>query len=59
MQLDPQTGKIVRFEDRWNHNKLNGLFSWPFRRFNALTLPLLIRVPPETKQALQADRKHL
>lgn len=54
MERDPTTGKITRFEDRWNHKPLGGVFSWPFRRLNALTLPLLVGVPADAKRAVQA-----
>lgn len=53
MQRDPTTNKITKFEDRWNHKPLGGVFSWPFRRFNALSLPLLVGVPKETKLAVE------
>ncbi|TKY85362.1 hypothetical protein EX895_005524 [Sporisorium graminicola] len=56
MQRDPTTNKITRFEDRWNHKPLGGFFSWPFRRLNAFTLPLLVGVPNETKQAVAPGR---
>ncbi|SPO26819.1 uncharacterized protein UTRI_04130_B [Ustilago trichophora] len=52
MQRNPQSGKITRFEDRWNHKPLGGVLGWPFRRLNALTLPLLVGVPKEAKSAL-------
>lgn len=57
MQLDPQTKKIINFEDRWNHKPLNGVLSWPFRRLNAVTLPLFISVPKASKEAV--NRKEL
>ena len=57
MQRDAATGKITRFEDRWNHKPLGGYLSWPFRRLNAYTLPWLVGVPKETKQALDPKAK--
>ncbi|SJX63573.1 uncharacterized protein SRS1_14327 [Sporisorium reilianum f. sp. reilianum] len=53
MQRDPATNTITRFEDRWNHKPLGGVFSWPFRRLNAFTLPWIVGVPKETKQVMQ------
>ncbi|SPO26541.1 uncharacterized protein UTRI_04130 [Ustilago trichophora] len=52
MQRNEQSGKITRFEDRWNHKPLGGVFGWPFRRLNALTLPFLVAVPNEAKFAV-------
>lgn len=50
-----EAGKVVRFEDRWNHKPLGGALGWPFRRLNALTLPWLVGVPGDTKQAVGKD----
>ncbi|SNX84890.1 uncharacterized protein MEPE_03599 [Melanopsichium pennsylvanicum] len=57
MERDENTGKVKRFEDRWNHKPLGGILGWPFRRLNALTLPLLVGVPDDTKQAINQDKK--
>ncbi|PWZ00301.1 hypothetical protein BCV70DRAFT_200459 [Testicularia cyperi] len=57
MERDPQTNKITRFEDRWNHKPLGGAFSWPFRRLNAVTMPFLVGVPQDTKEMI--DRSDL
>ncbi|KIS68772.1 uncharacterized protein UMAG_10657 [Mycosarcoma maydis] len=45
-------GRITRFEDRWNHTALPGTLAWPFRRLNAITLPWLVAVAAESKNAL-------
>ncbi len=47
-----ENNKITRFEDRWNHKPLGGVLGWPFRRLNAVSLPFLIGVPGEAKQAV-------
>ncbi|GAC99225.1 hypothetical protein PHSY_006825 [Pseudozyma hubeiensis SY62] len=51
MERDAE-GKVVRFEDRWNHKPLGGVLGWPFRRANALVLPWIVGVPGESKQAV-------
>lgn len=48
-----EDGKVTRFEDRWNHKPLGGTLGWPFRRLNAVTLPLLVGVPKETQGAVK------
>lgn len=50
-----ENNKITRFEDRWNHKPLGGALGWPFRRLNAVTMPWLVGVPKETKQAVGHD----
>lgn len=52
MHLDAQ-GKVVSFEDRWNHKPMGGAISWPFRRLNALAMPWIVGVPKEAKQGVQ------
>ena len=43
--------RVTRFEDRWGHKPMNGTISWPFRRLNAFTMPWLISVPKDAKEA--------
>ncbi|GAK64647.1 uncharacterized protein PAN0_006d2861 [Moesziomyces antarcticus] len=43
--------RVTRFEDRWGHKEMNGKLGWPFRRLNAFTMPWLISVPNDAKDA--------
>ncbi|EST04924.1 hypothetical protein PSEUBRA_005722 [Kalmanozyma brasiliensis GHG001] len=48
-----EDGKVTRFEDRWNHKPMGSSLGWPFRRLNAVTMPLIIGVPKETQGAVK------
>ncbi len=52
MERDAE-GKVVKFEDRCESQAVGWQPGWPFRRLNALTLPLLVGVPKETQGAVK------
>ncbi|KAK1830189.1 hypothetical protein QBC39DRAFT_354398 [Podospora conica] len=52
-------GKIVRLEDRWDGKLPEGMFSEAFRKINAVTVPMMVKVPKteEEDRKMQAERE--
>jgi len=52
-------GKIVRVEDLWNGKLPEGVFSEAFRKINAVTVPVMVKVPKteEEDRKMQAERE--
>ncbi|KAK0753715.1 hypothetical protein B0T18DRAFT_424217 [Schizothecium vesticola] len=52
-------GKIVRLEDRWDGKLPEGMFSEAFRKINAMTVPVMVKVPKteEEDRKMQAERE--
>ncbi|CAO1620862.1 unnamed protein product [Jaminaea pallidilutea] len=46
MKLDEQ-GRIKHFVDRWDHQDMPGIWSYPLRRLNALSMPMIIGHPSQ------------
>ncbi|EPQ26971.1 uncharacterized protein PFL1_05606 [Pseudozyma flocculosa PF-1] len=57
LQLDHE-GKIKRFEDRWDHKPLpSGSIAMGLRKLNAVTVPLVVGVPKESKQVFEPKKE--
>ncbi|KAK3336312.1 hypothetical protein B0T19DRAFT_409122 [Cercophora scortea] len=57
--VDESSGKIEKVEDRWNDSLPDGPISQAFRKLNAVTVPMIVKVPKseEEDRKMQAERE--
>lgn len=48
--VDDATGKISKVEDRWNDKLPEGAISQAFRKLNAVTVPMMVKVPKNQEE---------
>ncbi|KAK3694169.1 hypothetical protein B0T22DRAFT_373173 [Podospora appendiculata] len=57
--VDDASGRIDKVEDRWNDSLPDGPISQAFRKLNAVTVPMIVKVPKteEEDRKMQAERE--